>query len=93
MSRFREAMSIVRAVRLGRFVLRLHAHERMASRNLSVRQIIHIAETLTEWRWQERHQTYLFLGMIEPGKAGGFSAVISDEVWVVTVFRRRMKER
>jgi len=91
MNRHQEARQILRDVKRGKFSFSLHADSRSLVRVLSKEQIIQVAEGLLYWKWQDEHETYLFVGRLADGKGAGFSAVIEKGVVIVTVFRRKLK--
>lgn len=86
-----EARHILREVKLGNFSFSLHADQRSLRRVLSKEEIVQVAVRLVYWKWQEDHQTYLFVGELVDGKGAGFTAVIEKGVVIVTVFHRRLK--
>ena len=72
--------------------LRDHATRRSDERLLTRQDVIRIAETVLEWVYQEDKFTHRYIGFLEEGRPGGFTAVVDDEglVRVVTVFKRRL---
>ena len=92
MDREVESREIIDAVKADRFLMRTHANQRGLVRNISRDQVIHVANHLIEWKWQEDKQTHLFVGYLEFGVGGGFTAVKDQEMWIVTVFRRKLKK-
>jgi hypothetical protein len=90
MQKEEEFNKILSRIKADDFFLRIHASERMHERRIERLLIIHCAETCFLWKWQEDHQTHLFLGYFLDGKSGGFSAVLEDTAIVVTVFKRRL---
>ena len=92
-SRHQEAQKILRAVKSGAYSFSLHAGDRSLTRALSKEQIAGVAANLVYWKWQDDHQTYLFVGRLDDRQGAGFTAVIDSGVVVVTVFRRRIKKR
>ena len=91
MNRHREAQRILQEVKKGAFSFSLHASERSLRRALSKEQIVQVADGLSYWKWQDDHQTYLFVGRLCDGTGAGFTAVIEKGVIVVTVFKRKLK--
>jgi len=90
-NRHLEAQRILREVKRGNFSFSLHAGQRSLMRALSKEQIIRASENLIYWKWQDDHETYLFVGRLVDGNGAGFTAVIEKNVVIVTVFRRRLK--
>lgn len=88
-----EAEQIVEAVKGNHFIMKDHAAVRGAERTISRQNVINVAKTLIEWKWQETHQTYWFIGFLDTGRPGGFTAALDDGVWVVTVFKRNLTKR
>jgi hypothetical protein len=91
MSRSYEAQEILKAVIEGNFTMKFHADQRSAERTITVAEIQNIARTVTAWKFQEEKQTHWFVGYRTEGKGGGFTAVLEDGVWIVTVFKRALK--
>ncbi len=89
MAWFEEAEKILSEVRNGRFKFALHATERMSQRGLTAEDIINIARTCYEQKWQEDKATYRFMGHLVDGDKGGFAAVLRSGVVIITVFDRR----
>lgn len=85
-----EGQIILDAVKEGRFRLLQHAQRRGQERGVFVEQVIHCAKTCFHWEWQEIHETHLYLGYFTEDRPGGFTAVLLDEVLVVTVFKRNL---
>lgn len=48
---------------------------------------------MIEWKWQEEKQTYWFVGFLDEGQPGGFTAALDNGVWIVTVFKRKLTRR
>jgi len=95
MSHRLESQKILKAILANQFLLRDHAVQRSDERALSRQNVIHVASTVIEWKWQEDKQTHWFIGFLEEGQPGGFTA-IRDEVegvWVVTLFKRKLTRR
>jgi predicted nucleotidyltransferase len=89
-----EARLILEAIAADRFILRDHAIRRGDERELSRRNVVEVAETLIEWRYQEEKFTHRFLGYLDEGRPGGFAAILDEgEARVVTVFKRRLSRR
>ncbi|MGK5089647.1 hypothetical protein WDW86_19005 [Bdellovibrionota bacterium FG-2] len=93
MDRSREAQQILMAVRGHRFTLRDHAARRSDERVLSRQNVINIAQTVLDWKWQEDKQTHWFIGFFAEGQAGGFTAAMDNGVWIITVFKRKLTRR
>lgn len=93
MPRSQEARQILKSVRLNRFTLRDHAASRSTERMLSRQNVINVANSVIEWRWQEGKQTHWFIGFLDEGQPGGFTAALDHGVWIVTVFRRKLSRR
>lgn len=93
MDRKREAKEILEAVRANHFILKDHAAERSLERTISRQHVVNVASTVIDWKWQEDHETYWFIGFLEEGRPGGFTAVFDEGVWVVTVFKRKLTKR
>jgi hypothetical protein len=93
MDREEETSRILEAIGSDRFMLRDHAVRRSDERMLSRRNVINVARTLIEWKYQEEKFTHWFLGFLDEGRPGGFTAILDDEVRVVTVFKRRLSRR
>ena len=96
MDRYEEKIKILEAIVANRFMFRDHTVRRSDQRSLSWTNVVNAAKTIIEWKWQESKQTHLFIGFLEEGQPGGFTAVIDraeDIVWVVTVFKRRLSRR
>ncbi len=85
-----DAQQILDRVKAGRFRLLRHASVRSQERGIFIEQVIHCADTCFHWRWQDDRKTHLFLGFLDKERPGGFTAVILDEVLVVTVFKRKL---
>ncbi len=92
MERSEEGQRILASVVEGRFRLLNHASQRSTERGVFVEQIIQCAKTCFHWKWQEKPGTHLYLGFFSPDRPGGFTAVLLDEVLVVTVFKRRLTQ-
>jgi len=90
MNKEKEAKEILKQVKANNFNLLLHAGKRAIERNISKESVINCAKTCFYWEWQEDHNTYLFLGQLNSDETGGFSAIIRDDVLVVTIFKRRL---
>jgi hypothetical protein len=93
MDRSKEADQILKAVSSNRFILRDHATQRGLERSLSRQNVINVANTLIEWKWQEKQMTYWFIGFLSEGEPGGFTAAIDHDVWIITVFKRKLSKR
>jgi hypothetical protein len=94
MNRGEETIRILEAVKSDRFRFRDHAVRRGDERMLSREHVIKVAETMLAWKYQEEKFTHWFVGFLEEGRPGGFTAIVDgDEVWVVTVFKRRLSRR
>ena len=93
MSRWREAQKIIGSIKKSDFILCRHAEERLAERRFTRFDVIEIARTVIRWEWQEKQETYLFVGNDLDGNGAGFTAAISsDGTYVITVFKRRIKK-
>jgi hypothetical protein len=92
MSTQKEANEILKRVKANNFNLLLHANERSKERSISKENVINCAKTCFHWEWQEEHRTHVFLGKLDDETTGGFTAVLRDEVLVVTVFKRRLSK-
>ncbi len=90
MDHSREAQQILKAVRSNQFTLRDHASKRGAERMLSRQNVVNVSNTVIEWKWQKDKQTHWFVGFLEDGLPGGFTAAIDNGVWIVTVFKRKL---
>lgn len=88
----KEAQAILQQVKSGHFRLLHHATQRSQERGVFIEQVIHCAKTCFHWEWQETHKTHLFLGFFNKDQPGGFTAVLLDEVLVVTVFKRKLSK-
>lgn len=92
-----EAKVILEAVKAGRFALRDHAIRRGDERLLSRDNVIHVAQTLLSWKYQEDKFSHWFIGFLDEGRTGGFAAIAdggdSAVVRVLTVFKRRLSQR
>ena len=93
MERNKEAQQILKAVKTNRFTLRDHAAARSDERTLSRQNVVNVANTAIEWRWQENKQTHWFIGFLDDNQSGGFTAAIDNGVWIVTVFKRKLTKR
>jgi hypothetical protein len=91
--RVEEKRLILEAIVVDRFALRDHAIRRGDERELSRLNVLKVAETLIEWKYQEDKYTHWFIGFLAKGQPGGFTAILDDEVRVVTVFKRRLSRR
>lgn len=85
-----EGQRILSRVKGGHFRLRLHAEQRSQERGIFKEMVIHCAKTCFHWEWQDDHRTHLYLGFLVEDKPGGFTAVLLDEVLIVTVFKRKL---
>lgn len=85
-----EGQKILQQVKAGRFRLLQHALKRGQERGVFVDEVMRCAQTCFHWQWQEDHKTHLYLGFFAVDKPGGFTAVLLDEVLVVTVFKRKL---
>ena len=92
MDRLAEKLEIITKIKKEEFSYSDHGNIRALERSLPVSEIVHIAKHLIRWEWQENIKTHLFIGPLTNGKGGGFSAVIRDDVIIVTVFRRKIKK-
>ena len=92
MYRDEEAQEILRRVKQDNFFLRVHATIRLGERQIERAQIIHCAKSCFLWKWQEVHQSHLFLGFFIDEVSGGFAAVLEMDAIIVTVFKRRLTE-
>lgn len=90
MDHSREAKQILRAIRSNRFTLRDHALKRSDERVLSRQNVVNIAKTVIEWKWQEEKGTYWFIGFLDDHQTGGFTAALDHGVWVITIFKRKL---
>ena len=88
-----EAKEILAAIKENRFIMRDHAETRSVERLVSRQNVINVAKTLIEWKWQDDHETYWFIGFLDQGQPGGFTAALDQGVWVVTVFKRKLTKR
>ena len=86
----RDARLILKKIKMDDFFLLQHANTRASERGLTKNSVIECAKTCFHYEWQETSETYLFLGSFNDSEDGGFSAVLRDQVLVVTVFRRRL---
>ena len=93
MSHSREAQLILKAIKANRFILRDHATRRADQRALSRQNVINVAKSLIEWKWQEDKQTNWFIGFLEANQSGGFTAAVDQGVWIITVFKRKATRR
>jgi hypothetical protein len=80
---------ILQSIRSGNFRLRDHAVRRSDERELGPDQVRHVAGTLIGHRYQADKFTHWFVGHLDAERTGGFTAVVNEGVWIVTVFRRR----
>lgn len=92
MTRDQEAQSILKRIKADDFFLLQHADQRSQERGITKDNIIQCAKTCFHWEWQEKHGTHFFLGSFNESEEGGFTAVLKDQVLVVTIFRRRLKQ-
>jgi hypothetical protein len=92
-SRSQDAQQILKAVKSNRFTLRDHAIRRSSERLVSRQNVVNVANTVIEWKWQEHQQTYWFIGFLDEGQSGGFIAALDNGVWIVTVFKRKLTRR
>jgi hypothetical protein len=90
MDRGEETLRILEAILADRFRLRDHAIRRGDERQLSRVNVVNAARTMISWKYQEDRCTHWFLGFLDEGRPGGFTAILDEEVWVVTVFKRRL---
>jgi hypothetical protein len=89
-----EMIRILEAVKADGFKLRGHAIRRGDERTLSRQNVVNVARTMLGWKYQEDKFTHWFIGYLEEGRPGGFTAILDgDEAWVVTVFKRRLSVR
>ena len=93
MDRNREGLKILEAVRANRFTLRDHATKRADERVLSRQNVVNVAKSVIEWKWQEDKQTHWFIGFLDENAPGGFTATIDNGIWVITVFKRKLTRR
>jgi hypothetical protein len=85
-----EASRILDAIKADNFKLRDHAVRRSDQHILSRHSVMNVAKTVIKWKYQADKYSYWFIGFLEKDRPGGFSAVINDGIWVVTVFKRRL---
>lgn len=93
MDRSKEAQQILKAVKSNHFTLRDHAAARSDERILSRQNVVNVANTVIEWKWQEGKQTHWFIGFLDETQPGGFTAAIDKGVWIVTIFKRKLTKR
>ena len=93
MDRSHEAQKILIAIKENHFILRNHAVKRAEDRILSRQHVINVANSVIEWKWQEDKQTHWFIGFLEESQPGGFTAAIDGDVWIVTIFKRKLTRR
>lgn len=93
MDRSRESRNILNSIKANRFILRDHAIQRGDERALSRQNVINVATSVIEWKWQEDRQTHWFIGFLEEDQPGGFTAAVDDGVWIITVFKRKLTRR
>ena len=93
MDRAKEAQQILEAIKTDQFVLKDHAVRRTDERALSRQNVINVANSVIEWKWQEVKHTYWFIGFLEEKQSGGFTAAVDNGVWIVTVFKRKLTKR
>lgn len=60
---------------------------------LSRQNVINVANTVIEWKWQEDKQTFWFVGFLDDSQPGGFTAALDNGVWIVTVIKRKLTRR
>ena len=85
-----EIALIIKKIRSDEFNIRDHVIRRFDERLLSRKNIINVITTLLEVHYQEIQSTYRFIGYLDQDRPGGFTAVINEGVWIVTVFRRKL---
>ncbi len=90
MDRNGEARKIMKLVASGKFKMAEHTFTRSQERGISRQQIIHCAQNCIYSKWQEDHESHLFIGYIDTEVPGGFSAVLRSGVIIVTIFKRRL---
>jgi hypothetical protein len=88
-----ESKTILDKIKSGEFSYSDHGNDRALERSLSVEDLIHIANNLIRWEWQENIQTHLYIGYRTNGQGAGFSAVLRSDVIIVTIFKRKLKNR
>ena len=93
MDRSDEAQKILAEIRVNHFVLRAHATKRAEDRALSRQHVINVANSVIEWKWQEDKETHWFIGFLGENQPGGFTAAIDGDVWIVTIFKRKLTKR
>lgn len=93
MDRSRDAQQILDAIRANRFILRHHAVSRAEERTLSRQHVINVSKSVIEWKWQEQKQTHWFIGYLDDGQSGGFTAAMDGDVWIITIFKRKLTKR
>ena len=84
---------IIEMIKSNAFGLRDHAIRRSDERTFNRESPIHIVNTLLYASYQEDKCTYQFVGYLSDQQAGGFTAVINDGVWIVTIFKRRLSRK
>lgn len=95
-NRLDEARLILEAIKADRFALRGHAIRRGDERSLSRESVMRIAASVVGWKYQEEKYSHVFIGFLDGDggqgrrRGGGFSAVLDEEVGVLTVFKRHL---
>ncbi len=93
-NRIKESNRILETIKADNFKIRDHVVRRNDERMLTRKNILNIANTVIERRWQEDKQTHWYIGFLSKEKTGGFTAVVNENnIWVVTVFKRRLSRR
>ena len=77
---------ILAQLKMGRFVLTVHARERMNKRFISELDIVEIAKTLKSIKRQKVNDTYLLSGLSTWRGKLKVSVAVRGEVIIVTVF-------
>ena len=81
---------ILDSIKNNKFELRDHAGRRGDERLLSRQNVINIVNTLIESKYQEEKYTHWYIGFLDEKQPGGFTAVINEGVWIVTIFKRKL---
>ena len=92
MNHDRSAKLILNRIKADDFFFVQHANLRSDERGITKANILRCAATCFHWEWQEKHSTYLFLGEFNEAEHGGFTAILRDQVLVITVFKRRLSK-
>lgn len=77
---------IIKELKVGNFVLTLHARERMNERLVSELDIVEVANTLKSIRYQTKTDTYLLTGLSTWKEWLMVSAAFRGKVIIVTLF-------